>query len=343
MKQTRTSSIDVARGIGILLVVYGHSLSADSLRFIIYSFHMPLFFFLSGLVFTYRPEQKVLSFLQKNIRGLLYPYFIFAFLSFALWIMTKQVSPHEQLRQFWSIFYGNGNNNLLAFNNLLWFLPCLFVTRLGFFSIAKITVKKEHLLIILFLFSVIGYCFSLLYPKEKLFLGIETALTAIVFFGAGYLWKTGGEKLKEIIHKHSFLIFLAAIGTCILFAALNFQEYGTQIDLRQNRLNNYVYFYLASFAGTISMLIVSIMINKNIVLEYVGRKSLVIFVWHLIVFSYIAKFLSLTHLNTILSVFPDFISPIFYSILSIIIILVITYILKELFTSVKKAFSHFNT
>lgn len=54
----RNSQIDVARGIGILLVVFGHcfySLSVPLNKFVL-SFHMPLFFFLSGL--TVRPEIK---------------------------------------------------------------------------------------------------------------------------------------------------------------------------------------------------------------------------------------------------------------------------------------------
>lgn len=330
MKQKRTSWIDVARGIGIILVVYGHALSADSLRFLIYSFHMPLFFLLSGLVFTYRPEQNVVAFLIKNTRSLLYPYGIFALISFVLWIMTREVSEAEAWRQFWSIFYGNGNDNLLAFNNLLWFLPCLFITRLGFFTINKLTTKKEQIVILLFLSSLVGYLFSFLLPTLKLFFGIETALTAIVFLGGGFLLKTILQKLNDR-KRHILLAFFITAGLCLLFAVVNYQEYGTQIDLRQNRLNNYIYFYLAAFSGTIATLMVSMVIRVNRVLEYIGRNSLIIFVWHLIMFSYITKFLAFTHLRGLLATFPSFFSPIFYSIFSIIAILIIAFGLQYLF------------
>jgi len=341
MKQTRSTWIDIARGIGIMLVVYGHALSADSLRFIIYSFHMPFFFFLSGLLFTHRPEQKFRSFFYKNVKGLLYPYFLFAFLSFVLWLVTKDVPSSMAVRQFWSIFYGNGSNNLLAFNNLLWFLPSLFITRIGFFPLVKITMRRKLLFLLLFLFSLIGYSFSVLFPKAKLWFGAETALTAIVFFGAGYLLKISGEKLKEIARKYAFLILFITLSLGILFAVLNFQAYGLQVDLRQNRLNNYFYFYLAAFAGTISMCMLSILIRTNRWLEYLGKNSLVIFVWHLIMFSYISKLLTLMQLNRILAELPAFVSPILYSLASIILILFITAGFRGLFRLAKRERAYF--
>ena len=59
-QDVRKDWVDIARGIGIILVVYGHALRghfplphrpswASSQDAIIYSFHMPLFFVLAGL------------------------------------------------------------------------------------------------------------------------------------------------------------------------------------------------------------------------------------------------------------------------------------------------------
>ena len=45
----RDSSIDIAKGVGIILVVFGHdTLCPSIIRNVIFSFHMPLFFILSG-------------------------------------------------------------------------------------------------------------------------------------------------------------------------------------------------------------------------------------------------------------------------------------------------------
>lgn len=47
----RVEWIDTAKGIGLILVILGH-LKIDYLSAWIYTFHMPLFFFLSGVVFS---------------------------------------------------------------------------------------------------------------------------------------------------------------------------------------------------------------------------------------------------------------------------------------------------
>lgn len=335
MQKQRVSWIDVARGIGIFLVVYGHSLSAHSHRYLIYSFHMPLFFFLSGLVFSYRPEHTKRAVFLKNVRGLLYPYFLFAVLSFLLWVATRHPSISEQVWQFLSIFYGNGNNNLLTFNNLLWFLPCLFITRIGFYALRSITGDRKYLMAVLFIISLLGYGYSVFLSNWKLFFGIETALTAIVFFGAGFLWKTAGENEKKRFSAHVWQVLLIAIVVCILFAVLNFQEYSSQVDLRVDRLNNYFYFYLAAFAGITATVSLSQLIRQNRVLEYMGKNSLVIFAWHLLLFHYLSPVFRFTGISQLFSSLPKFFSPLLYSFTAIGIILgtsrIVTYASQRVF------------
>ena len=58
-KIVRVDEIDIAKGLGILLVIVGHLLPEDSwMRQIIYSFHMPLFMFISGGLFYYTKIRK---------------------------------------------------------------------------------------------------------------------------------------------------------------------------------------------------------------------------------------------------------------------------------------------
>ena len=52
-------SIDIAKGIGILLVVFGHlTVGKQNVYSFIYSFHMPLFFLLSGLFSSNKDSLK---------------------------------------------------------------------------------------------------------------------------------------------------------------------------------------------------------------------------------------------------------------------------------------------
>ncbi len=77
--------IDVARGIAILLVVLGHcigDLNDPGNRFIL-AFHMPLFFFISGMCIS----EKVIplkEYLMKKIRTLLMPQFVLGTMNFIL-------------------------------------------------------------------------------------------------------------------------------------------------------------------------------------------------------------------------------------------------------------------
>ncbi|MGN4051339.1 acyltransferase family protein [Pseudomonas sp. SM4] len=78
----RNLSVDVFRGIGILSVVAGHASSGVGLYpFTPYSFHMPLFFFLSGIFFSESHREGIVSVLKKNVRVLLLysTFFYFAY------------------------------------------------------------------------------------------------------------------------------------------------------------------------------------------------------------------------------------------------------------------------
>lgn len=89
--KTRDTYIDIVKGIAILLVVVGHTLvdltdvkALNTLFNFIYSFHMPLFFFLSGYVEeTYRSNyrEKELQMLKKRTLSLILPYFSWTIIS----------------------------------------------------------------------------------------------------------------------------------------------------------------------------------------------------------------------------------------------------------------------
>lgn len=53
MKKNRMTYLDMAKGIGILLMIVGHTISLGWQKDLIYSFHMPLFFVCSGMTMTW--------------------------------------------------------------------------------------------------------------------------------------------------------------------------------------------------------------------------------------------------------------------------------------------------
>jgi acyltransferase len=340
--QGRVRWIDIARGIGILLVIYGHGLNADSYRFIIYSFHMPLFFFLSGVVFHVRKYEHFTHFVTKTTKNILIPYFLFALASFLIWIISTEPNKwnsHVIREQFITMFYGSGHGDYLLFNNLLWFLPCLFVVKIFFGLIVKFVQKKRYIILALIISSLIGYMMYILTPKLALPFGTEIAFSGLVFFGGGFLFSKMTEKTELSLRRHAVVLFVIFSLVCVFFAIRNYDIYGVQIDMKINRLNNYFYFYAAALSGIFSCLILSMLIKKQQLLEYLGKNSLILFVWHLVVFSYLSKFFLLfTDAQTIRELRNIVLAPV-YTILSIIIILLIARALKKLHITVLKKMS----
>lgn len=87
----RVAWVDLARGIGIFLVVFGHTLRGlvsggvlpktgwpAALDTWIYSFHMPLFFALSGLFAPRLARKSWSAVLSDRARGIVYPYVVWS-------------------------------------------------------------------------------------------------------------------------------------------------------------------------------------------------------------------------------------------------------------------------
>jgi acyltransferase len=322
MKKERVHWGDIARGIGIIFIIYGHLIGGHGFRYILYSFHIPLFFFLSGFVYNHQKYQNFFNFLKRTVKGILVPYFIFAFICFAIWLSglkNPNIFSSEVTKQFLSIFYGNSNDGLMVFNNILWFLPALFVTKILFAVIIKLTVKTKPLIFIMILFSIFGYLFSIIASHIHLPFSTEASFSAVVFYGAGFLWNRS-EKAKSFLFQNKYLLFFPLLIIGIIISTVDFHMYGHQIDIRLSHLNNYFFFYIAAFCGIFAWISFSLILNKNRLLEIIGKNSLILFAWHLILFAYINNFLNIVFGSSLLSKISGFM-PIVYAMLSIIIII----------------------
>lgn len=73
----RDKSIDIAKGLGIFLVVWGHMSPPSGISMTIWLFHMPLFFLLSGM--TLNLKYDFLDFAKNKVKSLLLPFVFFEF------------------------------------------------------------------------------------------------------------------------------------------------------------------------------------------------------------------------------------------------------------------------
>lgn len=76
----RIEYIDIAKGLGMILVVVGHCINGKTFPGTwINSFHMPLFFILSGLCFSEKKYPTFFPFLKKELKHFYYPVFTFLY------------------------------------------------------------------------------------------------------------------------------------------------------------------------------------------------------------------------------------------------------------------------
>ena len=118
MVKQRVEYLDYVRGMAILLVVLGHMYNVeDPIRILIYSFHMPLFFIISG--FFAKNDIGLLELIKKKFKVLMIPYFAFG--GVIMLIMYATNGFDEEFAIYIRHFItGVGRD-------ALWFLVCLFL------------------------------------------------------------------------------------------------------------------------------------------------------------------------------------------------------------------------
>lgn len=169
MEDGYNKSLDVAKGIAIILVVLGHSLTGDIFNSdtiidvaaniifdFVYSFHMPVFFAISGYLFYNAWNLSRRGTIKKKALRLLIPYITFSVIYIPLRMIASAMAYSTYDSQYWKILFG------ISPNGGVWYLYTLFIFMLGTFYCVK--PDKLHIfLITAFLLSVVfqlGFSFS---------------------------------------------------------------------------------------------------------------------------------------------------------------------------------------
>ncbi len=129
MNQKRYDFIDIAKGLGMILVIWGHIILHGPLNNFIYSFHMPLFFFISGMLFAPQKYANVKEFVKRKIKTLLIPYFLLSILTYIWWVLVENRisnSSNNIIFSFIQIFIAQGSSSYMLHNIPMWFVSCLF-------------------------------------------------------------------------------------------------------------------------------------------------------------------------------------------------------------------------
>lgn len=307
MSKQKNIKFLILQTIGIILVVLGHKGGINLFTdwFPIYSFHMPLFIFISGYFYKTNSESNLIAFIKNKSKRLLIPYFawnlIYGIIFTAITKMniidySAQGGELLSLRTLFIVPWLHGHQ--FIFNLATWFVLILFLVQISYAIFRKIgmyiKVDNEYFFMIFFL--IIGLT-SVILANEGHITGYKAPIIKVMFlipfFHFGYLYK---EKLesKDNLNNIAYFMILFVIQLILLKKYVNL---GFSVAwLNTFNKENILLPFLTSLTGILFWLRISKILVKsfegNKVLDYIGSNTWDIMTHHIFIYFLINLFLS---------------------------------------------------
>lgn len=280
--------IDITKGIAIILVVIGHTIcygnTGPIIKSVIFSFHMPLFFIMSGYTASLPSSTEDLGKKTRKIAlSLIIPAYTAYIIKTTIFILINKSKLDLTLfiNQLYSLlFIDSGNTNFQNFVTssfgYVWFLPILFFCRTLFNYLNIIIEKRKHFSIVCIL-SLLGYVWG---SQQRHFIfGLDIVLTVLPLLFLGNSLKKSFIFTKPL--RYTFISFLLWFcGFIVLYPNPKSNMY---LDVWNRIYPLYPLCFLVSIAGTIFLCCISICLSKFQLSKFfalIGKHSLIFFLIH---------------------------------------------------------------
>lgn len=274
--------IDMGKGIAILSVVFGHLSSLDSknsIYLLVYAFHMPIFWIISGMLLYGRnyDDISMVEVIKKKAKSIMYPYTIFSIIIVVynyIGLNLNLVSKNHFKLVIKNSIYFRGMN-------CLWFLPVLFVAEIIFIYLIK---HRQNMVLWGIVFAIVATLIAVFLSKTSLFkenpmkeykrygLIIPKVCFALSFISLGYI----AIKYFKVIKKCWLILALMGIGLSYYVI----KNYHKKTDINYCVIHSPKIFWICAIIISISILIICKILEKNSLLEYFGKMSLLIMCTH---------------------------------------------------------------
>ena len=265
-KSNRIQWIDALKGFAIFCVTLGHLGCNILLEKHIYSFHMFLFFFLSGYV----DKTESLSFKQyslKKIKRILIPFISWNILSNLVAIFMGS-SLGDVIN---TTFLLNGE---VCWNAPIWFLLTIFLTQILYFILKKFLNLNDIVIML------ISFLLWLVFSQRNILFKLNLVPMSMLFYVLGVFaqGKLQDKTGKSLLRKHTMV-------SCIVFIVLAFINiyfgvvHNVRIVYTKSIFGNVFYCLLAAISGiALYVLLFQLFafLGNNKLLNYLGRNSLII-------------------------------------------------------------------
>jgi fucose 4-O-acetylase-like acetyltransferase len=286
----RIEYLDIAKGIGILLVVLGHNdfevISLFAQRFI-YSFHMPMFFFLSGYFIS--TSTPFFDFVKKRFNALMKPYIFTIFLIYFTSVSFEKMGFNMAITRTVKSLYGSGH--YLDWVQL-WFLPHLFVVSLYAFLFLSVVSKLGNrwvrwgiLLATLavavpFLDDFFPFHLSIFGKDYELF-GLPFSLDLVLLTGFFFIL---GNEVRQVTSEKTFDNWLVLVVTGGILLLLNVL-FPDEIDFNVRQYDSFLVNTAEAILGILFILALARQVERHTTrlasfFKYLGSISLIILLFH---------------------------------------------------------------
>ena len=312
--KARNENMDIARSLGIILVVVGHIIQMNCGDFsnnmvfqVIYSFHMPLFFFISGYV-TYKTDwNPKYDWILKKFVSLVIPYLVWFVIKYSLngYIIENGIlSAFKLLATKYDIGY--------------WFLLSLFLCDCALFlavRLSRLCVRIDSLRVQVVCCLVVLCLFWILQHFEN-YLGTSSVWAYFPYVICGYT--IAGTVHKELVSVNKIMILVGGFITGITFFALCIVKFADHNMLLFESIMRST--GVKQFASEIDDKFLALMaidgvfcfsfILKNTslckILTYLGKHTVEIYVIH---FSLLRTYVDNIYINCMISFFVALLLP----------------------------------
>lgn len=271
MKQ-RIEFIDVARGLAMLLVVFGHCFKEVDIPLskALLCFKMPLFFLVSGMFIKPLAHDKMITGCMKKAKAILIPQIAVVFLA-----AIRPISQH--------LVKGDGSMDYIRifdfFGWNVWFLPTLFFCIMSFLLIGYfVDINKTRNKIIFLIFSLILVPISVnanKYGFTSFMHCLQIFPIAFSFFILGNILKAG---IAELENSHSNFMGIAAIAAMCLCVVISYIN--EPVAFYQNEYGNLLLFYISALLGCFAVLYFTTFLTESKLLKYVGKDCIAFYAWN---------------------------------------------------------------
>lgn len=311
LKNTRIDWIDVSKAFAIFFIYFGHWVTKNgNLEIFSYSFHLQLFFIISGFFAIKQQKNSALEFVKKQAYMILIPFAFFVVLNTVYFNLDGEKTINDISLNIFS--------NLTDFSHSvapeLWFLPALFCVTIFYFFMFKLLRNPLVILMVAYVLYIIKVAYpdevvsNILVPFIK-FLGISSIPEYLIWYSLGAIafpfirssvenLESGNSIKKNALNIIGFLLIVSTI-MIYSFKPDGFWNKALMITGQNSFVNNS--FVYTNFKIIITLIIcsafffISYLFRNSQILLLIGKNTIILLGFEFLVKNFL-----------VLNVFPMF-------------------------------------